>query len=53
MRIMIMKTRYDLVTDYSTFAKWLETCPVHFRFVRDSEDYIEVGFFSVLEDNDE
>ena len=48
-----MKTRYDLVTDYSTFAKWLETCPVHFRFVRDSEDYIEVGFFSVLEANDE
>ena len=48
-----MRTRFDLVTDYSTFAKWLETCPVHFRFVRDSEDYIEVGFFSVLEDKDE
>lgn len=42
-------SRYDLVTDAETFYKWLETCPVHYRFRRLDEDYVEFGFFSVQE----
>tara|TARA_B100001996_G_scaffold380104_2_gene366966 strand:- start:5 stop:160 length:156 start_codon:yes stop_codon:yes gene_type:complete len=47
------KTRYDLVTDIDTFYKWLETCPVHYRFTKHDEDYVELGFFSVMEEQDE
>lgn len=47
------KTRYDLVTDIDTFYRWLETCPVHWRHRQSDGDYIEIGFFSVMEDNDE
>ena len=42
-------SRYDLVTDAETFYKWLESCPVHYRFKRIDEDYVEFGFFSVQE----
>ena len=48
-----MKTRYDLTVDYDTFTQWLSTCPVHYRFTREDEDYIVVGFFSVVENYDE
>ena len=47
--MMSKQTRYDLVTDAETFYKWLETCPVHYRFRRLDEDYVEFGFFSVQE----
>ena len=49
--MMSKQTRYDLVSDAETFYKWLETCPVHYRFRRLDEDYVEFGFFSVKEDN--
>ena len=42
-------SRYDLVTDEETFYKWLESCPVHYRFKRIDKDYVEFGFFSVQE----
>ena len=42
------KTRYDLTTDTETFYKWLETCPVHYRFTKLDNDYVEFGFFSVI-----
>ena len=50
-----MKTRYDLTTDYDTFYNWLDTCPVHWRHRQSDGDYIEIGFFSVMneEDSDE
>jgi hypothetical protein len=43
-------TRYDLVTDRDTFYAWLETCPVHWRQRQNDGDYVEIGFFSVMEE---
>jgi len=47
---MSKQTRYDLVTDVDTFYNWLDTCPVHWRHRVVDGDYIEIGFFSVLEE---
>ena len=47
---MARQTRYDLVTDAETFYNWLESCPVHFRFIKLDNDYVEFGFFSILEE---
>ena len=47
---MAYQTRYDMVTDTDTFYNWLETCPVHYRFIKHDNDYYELGFFSILEE---
>jgi len=47
---MSNRTRYDLVTDVDTFYKWLDTCPVHLNVRKIDGDYIEIGFFSILEE---
>lgn len=44
----MVKTRYSLTTDLDTFYKWLETCPVHWNERKVDGDYVEVGFFSVV-----
>ena len=48
-----MRTRYDLTVDSKTFYEWLETCPVHYRFRRLDVDYVEFGFFSIMEEQNE
>ncbi len=45
-------TRYDLTTNYDTFYKWLDTCPVHLNIRKIDHDYIEVGFFSVMDEEE-
>jgi len=46
------QTRYDLVTDTETFYKWLDTCPVHWRHRLNDADYIEIGFFSIMDEDE-
>ena len=38
--------------NYDNFFKWLDTCPVHLNITKVDNDYIEVGFFSVMDEEE-
>lgn len=50
----IMKLKKDeLTTDYDTFYKWLDTCPVNSNIMKIDHDYMEIGFFAVMDEEEE
>tara|TARA_Y100000004_G_scaffold187768_1_gene240986 strand:+ start:652 stop:798 length:147 start_codon:yes stop_codon:yes gene_type:complete len=42
----------ELTTDNDTFYKWLDTCPVNSNITKIDYDYIEIGFFAVIDEEE-